>query len=71
MTGSSRTLAVAALLLAGIVPWAGAAAAGDPAPFGAFLAPALTVTQVDSIVEVTFEVDSSAMHFNAYEVTIG
>jgi hypothetical protein len=61
---------LAALPLAGACPPAGASAAADPAPFGAFLAPPITVTPVDSVVEVTFEVDSTATHFNSYEVTI-
>jgi len=57
-------------LLAGVLPAAGARAEGGAAPFAAFLAPTLTVAAVDSVVEVTFEVDSTATHFNAYEVTI-
>jgi hypothetical protein len=61
-----RRVVLAALLCAGAAP----AAAGDPAPFHALLLPPLTVTGVDSTVSVTFEVDPTATHFNAYEVTI-
>jgi len=65
MTAPIALLALALVLVA--VP---SAHAGEVAEFRAFLDPPTAFTDVDSTVSVEFLVDSTAMHFNAYEITI-
>lgn len=47
-----------------------AARAGGVAEFHAYLLPETSVTEPESLVTVTFAVDSTGVQFNAYEVTI-
>jgi len=56
----------------GLVLTAGAShAASDGVPeFHAFLVPAFNDVAVDSLVEITFEVDETALQFNGYEIEI-
>ena len=67
---AARSAAVLAFLCAALSGAAfGPAWAGVP-EFNAYLLPELTTASVGDTVEVTFEVDATAEHFNAYEVTL-
>jgi hypothetical protein len=58
---------VSALAIALLMP---RAATGQPAPFNAFLLPELSEIEAGEIATVTFEIDSTGVQFNAYEITI-
>jgi hypothetical protein len=62
---AKRLLIAAALLFLGAV-----SAAGQPAPFNAFLLPELSTIDVADTALVNFEVDATAQEFNGYEVVI-
>lgn len=59
-------LASATILLGGI----GAAEGSGVPEFNAFLVPDTVFTEVDSLFTVDFWVDSTAQHFNGYDVTV-
>lgn len=58
------------LLSAALVLLGAASAAGQPAPFNAYLLPATSTIDVGDTAFVNFEVDATAQEFNGYEVVI-
>lgn len=63
MLSRSLLVTIAILLVPGLV-------LGDVLEFHAYLLPDVSVTQIGEAIEVRFEVDSTAVEFNGYQVTI-
>lgn len=64
-----RNLRVLVLVLF-LVPASSAGEALDVPEFHAYLLPATNQAEIDSLVEIRFEVDSSATEFDSYEITV-
>jgi hypothetical protein len=69
MNRARDRLLVSALMVL-VLSGAAGRALGDPAEFHAYLRPEITTIPLETLTEVTFEVDSTASQFNGYEVTI-
>jgi hypothetical protein len=66
----ARLVSLVSLVALAAFVGTGVARAGGAPDFNAYLDPTPALTDVDALVNVAFLVDSTAVHFNAYEITI-
>jgi hypothetical protein len=70
IAGKANATMIRASIIALAITCIAGAAVGDPAEFHAYLLPELSRIGINGYADVTFEVDSTGVQFNGYEVTI-